>query len=60
MCDKNGMTGKNYYAARIPELIGDFDKDDERWKPILVNQYDGKTASSILNKSYEVFYRQSI
>jgi L-2-amino-thiazoline-4-carboxylic acid hydrolase len=55
MCDKNGMTGKNYYTARIPELIGDFEKDIERWKPLLVNQYAGEITGSILNKSYEVF-----
>jgi len=46
---------KEYYTTRRPELLKRFDKESQRWRPVIVSQFGDDFANSILREARQEY-----
>lgn len=49
------LSDNAYYTARTEELVREFDRDAERWRPFLASRYGNNLAEAILSESREEY-----
>lgn len=47
--------GKNYYIARKPEILMQFDTHADSWRPFLANRYGDEFADVVLRKTRQQY-----
>ncbi len=47
--------GKNYYIARKPEILMQFDTHADSWRPFLANRYGDEFADAVLRKTRQQY-----